>query len=104
MLRRLFIDHPASVGETYGEHLVVASSFGWRMIWAGFACLIHGLVPGLCRTTGSRMIAELHECMVTHRRRTDAETPAHASDSAVAPAHALPATAREPVEPLRRFG
>ena len=32
MFRRLFLDHPASVGESYGEHFRVASSFGWAML------------------------------------------------------------------------
>jgi Family of unknown function (DUF6356) len=69
MFRTLFVEHPESVGETYGEHLGVAFSFGVRMIGAGLACLIHGLVPGLFRTSGSAMIACLHNEMVTNRRR-----------------------------------
>ena len=65
-----FQDHPASVGETYGEHLVVASGFGFRMIGAGLACLVHALLPFLFVKTGSDAIAELHGRMVTNRRRT----------------------------------
>ena len=37
-LKTLFTEHPASVGETYGEHLVMASGFGIRMILGGMAC------------------------------------------------------------------
>jgi hypothetical protein len=65
----LFTTHPASVGETYSEHLATASGFGFRMIGAGFACLMHGLLPWTFKTTGSQAIRELHERMVTHRRR-----------------------------------
>ena len=38
----LFTDHPASVGETYAQHLGSASFFGSRMILAGLACMLHG--------------------------------------------------------------
>ncbi|HEX2886602.1 DUF6356 family protein [Vineibacter terrae] len=64
-----FVDHPASVGESYGQHMGMAFSFGGRMILAGIACLLHGLLPFLFVTTGSAMIRGLHQEMVTHRRR-----------------------------------
>mgnify|MGYP001259487909 FL=1 len=66
---RLFTDHPASVGESYGEHLAMASGFGVRMILGGIACLIHGLLPFLFVRTGSGQIAQLHDTMVANRRR-----------------------------------
>jgi len=64
---RLFTEHPQSVGETYGEHLVMASGFGWRMMVGGFACLLHGLFPFLFVKTGSRIITGLHDRMVANR-------------------------------------
>jgi hypothetical protein len=64
-----FTDHPASVGETYGQHMGVAFGFGGRMIVAGLACVIHGLLPFLFVKTGSATIRALHEDLVTHRRR-----------------------------------
>jgi hypothetical protein len=70
MFRKLFVDHPESVGESYLEHLGMAFGFGLRMIGGGLACLLHGLIPGLCKTSGSKMIACLHDEMVVHRRRT----------------------------------
>ena len=66
---RLFRDHPASVDETYGQHFVAAVGFGLRMIWGGVVCLVHAVIPGVCCTKGSEMICELHERMVTNRRR-----------------------------------
>jgi hypothetical protein len=66
---RLFTDHPASVGETYWQHLGAAAGFGFRMIWGGIVCLVHALIPGAFCTKGSEMICELHERMVTNRRR-----------------------------------
>ena len=44
-----FTSHPASVGETYGEHCVFAFGFGARM-----------MLGGLCVTTGSRTLDELN--------------------------------------------
>ena len=65
----LFTDHPASVGETYGQHLVSASGFGSRMLLAGLACMLHGLLPFLFVRTGSRTIELLHDRMIVNRRR-----------------------------------
>jgi hypothetical protein len=60
MLRRLFIDHPSSVGESYGQHAQFATLTGLRMVSGGLACIIHGLFPFLFIKTGSRCIRELH--------------------------------------------
>ena len=67
--RVLFTEHPASVGESYTEHLAMASGFGLRMILGGLACLVHGLLPFLFLRTGSNAIRALHTRMVTHRDR-----------------------------------
>jgi hypothetical protein len=69
LFRRLFIDHPASVGESYIEHLITASGFGTKMILAGVACVIHGFLPAIFRNRGSDAICVLHERMVLSRIR-----------------------------------
>jgi len=74
-VRRLFTDHPAAVGETYGKHLLRALGFGLRMIAAGMACIIHALVPFLFVSTGSRTVAELNEQMVLKRSVRPASVP-----------------------------
>ena len=66
---RLFTEHPESVGETYGEHLLEAAGFGTRMILGGLACLVHAVLPFLFGHTGSRAIVDLNERMVTKRAR-----------------------------------
>ncbi|WFL76154.1 DUF6356 family protein [Altererythrobacter arenosus] len=76
---KLFSEHPATVGETYFEHLLAAANFGIRMMLAGIACLLHGVFPFLFVKTGSRAVAQLHESMLTKRDRrllatTDAAT------------------------------
>jgi hypothetical protein len=67
--QRLFTSHPASVNENYWQHLTSAAGFGFRMIWGGIVSLVHAVIPGVCCTNGSDMIGELHERMVTNRRR-----------------------------------
>lgn len=65
----IFVEHPATVDETYAEHMGMAFSFGVRMVVAGIACLLHGLVPALFKTTGSQAIRDLHDRMVVNRNR-----------------------------------
>lgn len=69
---RLFTEHPASVGETYSEHLERATRFGLRMVLAGLACLVHAVFPFLFVRTGSTAVDELHEQMTAVRRRSGA--------------------------------
>jgi hypothetical protein len=68
MFKRLFVDHPKSVDESYVEHFGVASRFGLTMIWGGLCALVHAVIPGLCITTGSRTIERLNQIMVIQRR------------------------------------
>ncbi len=65
----IFVEHPATVGESYTEHMGMAFSFGRTMVVAGVACLLHGLVPALFKTTGSEAIRTLHDRMVVNRNR-----------------------------------
>jgi hypothetical protein len=67
-LIRAFTEHPASVGESYTQHLFRALYFGLRMVFAGIACIVHGVLPFLFVRTGSRAIAELNERMLVNRR------------------------------------
>jgi hypothetical protein len=71
-LRRHFTEHPASVGETWGEHCRVALGFSRDLALASGVAAIHALVPSLCRTTASRRICALHERMTTGARAANA--------------------------------
>ena len=64
---RAFVKHPESVGESYGEHFVMAGSFGLRMAFAGLACMVHALLPFLFEHTASRCIHQLHGRMAARR-------------------------------------
>jgi hypothetical protein len=71
MLKNAFIQHPASVGETYGEHLISASSFAARLFVAALACALHALLPFAFERTASQIVLRLHDKMVANRRRQD---------------------------------
>jgi hypothetical protein len=66
-MKKLFTEHPATVGETYSQHFVHAGGFGVRMVFAGMACLVHAVLPFLFVKTGSRAITVLHDRMVINR-------------------------------------
>ncbi|MFO0998576.1 MAG: DUF6356 family protein [Alphaproteobacteria bacterium] len=63
-----FTSHPASVGESYGEHFAYATTVGGRMVLGGLACMIHGLFPFLFTRTGSRTILALHHRIMSGAR------------------------------------
>lgn len=67
MFRRLFLEHPASVGESYLEHASFAARFGWTMFLGSLACFVHALIPALCQSTGSKTVLQLHERLVQAR-------------------------------------
>ena len=64
---RAFTEHPASVGESYSEHLLRAVCFGTRMVFAGMACILHGVLPFMFERTGSSAVTELNERMIRSR-------------------------------------
>jgi hypothetical protein len=79
-LRRLFTQHPASVGESYFQHLCAASGFAGRMFIGAIACFLHALFPFAFEYTGSNCISSLHEQMIAKRRdRAARHTTAHAA-------------------------
>ena len=67
MLKKLFCAHPASVGETYFEHMGQAISFSLALMGAGLACFFHAFLPWCFQRTGRDTIQRLHRRMVTHR-------------------------------------
>ena len=67
-LKNYFTDHPQSVGESYFEHMQQALFFSFRMLLGGLACLSHGFLPFLFKSTGSGTISLLNDRMVINRR------------------------------------
>ncbi len=68
MFKRLFLDHPRSVDESYTQHFGVASRFGVTMIWGGLCALVHAVVPGWCVTTGGDTALKLTRGLIEQRR------------------------------------
>ena len=60
-LFRLMTDHPATVDETYLEHLVFAARFGMVLLAAAGAALVHALLPFLFEKTASGIVHRLYE-------------------------------------------
>ena len=60
LLSRVFIDHPASVEETYFEHLRFAGWFAARLFAAGGAALVHAVIPCLFEKTAGNLIREMY--------------------------------------------
>ena len=69
MLKRLFTEHPESVGESYTEHLGMALSFSAALFAGTVVGLVHAILPFLFVKTGSNIITGLHDRMVTNRDR-----------------------------------
>ena len=70
-IKHKFTEHPASVGETYGQHYVTAMGFSLSLFRAAFVCGVHAVLPFLFQKTGSQCITELHDRMVTNRHRDE---------------------------------
>ncbi len=76
LIRKAFLDHPASVDETYLEHARVSSHYGRELAKASMKAFVHALVPGLCCTSASTTIKSLHsELMVGARGEIHGEVP-----------------------------
>ena len=59
-LAAAFTAHPASVGESYGEHMGFAFRMAGRLALAAGAAAVHAVLPFCFERTASRMIAEMH--------------------------------------------
>lgn len=68
-ISRLFTDHPASVDETYFQHMAFAGKFALMLFTAAFAAMIHAILPFLFEKTASTIVGELYA--KTHKRGTE---------------------------------
>jgi len=60
VLSRVFLDHPASVEESYFEHLMFAGRFAGTLFLAAMAALVHALIPSLFEKTASNLIRRMY--------------------------------------------
>src|SRR5829696_9107361 len=91
-IKGLFTSHPASVGETYGEHMRVALSFAGPLAKAAGAALVHAFLPFLFTTTASLTVKRLYDRM-TRRCAVCPKAALHRPDLVAArkPASSVPA-------------
>jgi hypothetical protein len=80
-----FTAHPATVGETYGQHFAAAMGFSLGLMKASLCCALHAVFPFLCERSGSRCIEQLHERMVQKRSRIAGRVSQRSSETAVIP-------------------
>lgn len=66
MIAKMFLTHPRSVDETYGEHALFAGRFAGRLALATLAAAVHAILPFLFEKTASRIVADLYDR--THNR------------------------------------
>ena len=71
-MRNPFTAHPNDVGECYLEHGLFACRYGAKMTLGGVAAFIHGLMPFLFQTTGSRITRELSATLEASGARAQA--------------------------------
>ncbi len=57
--KHLFADHPREVGEGYFQHMAHAMGFGFRLARLSATAMLHGVVPGVCKTTVSDEIKSM---------------------------------------------
>ncbi|MFK7764069.1 MAG: DUF6356 family protein [Roseobacter sp.] len=66
MIQRIFLSHPATVDETFLQHMAFALRFSGLLFAAAGAALIHAIIPCLFEKTASKIVARLYER--THNR------------------------------------
>jgi hypothetical protein len=72
-MRHLFTDHPAEVGESYGQHFCVASYYAFWLFYAAGCALVHAFLPFLFCRTASTVVKTLHADLI--RRSTSSARP-----------------------------
>lgn len=70
-LTRKFTEHPATVGETYGQHFFASTGFGLALLRAAFYCGVHAILPFVFEKAGSESITRIYDRMVAERGRRE---------------------------------
>ena len=72
-MRRLFLDHPRSLGMSWASHGIGALKIGVELMGAGAACIVHAVVPGWFTQTAGKTVERMHDHMA--RRKAGAANP-----------------------------
>jgi len=60
-LRRLFTEHPHSLGMSWGSHGLGAAKISAELIGAGCAAMVHAIVPGWFTETAGRTVTRIYD-------------------------------------------
>ncbi len=60
-IRKLFVQHPHSLGMTWKEHGVGAVKIGAELIGAGCAAMVHAAVPGWFTETAGKTVTRIYD-------------------------------------------
>ncbi len=66
-IKRKFLEHPESVGETYFQHLRFALGVSFRAAFAAAACFVHAFFPFICVDTASKELEKINEHLKNRR-------------------------------------
>jgi len=69
---RLFLEHPRSLDMSWAGHGAGAVKVGLQLIGAGFAALIHAVVPGIFGETASTTVIRMHDHIQKLNAKRDA--------------------------------
>jgi len=60
MISKVFFDHPATVEESYFEHMAFAGGFAFNLFLAAAAALVHAIIPCLLEKTAGNLIRKMY--------------------------------------------
>lgn len=67
LVRRLFVDHPQSLGMGWADHGIGAVKIGGELLGAGIAAIIHAAVPGWFTETAGRTVTRIYDHIQARR-------------------------------------
>ena len=71
--RRMFVNHPRSLGMSWVGHGIGAMKIGGELLGAGLACIVHAIVPGLFTQTAGKTVTRMYDHMAS--RKAGASSP-----------------------------
>lgn len=67
LMRRLFTDHPRSLGMSWASHGAGAVKIGAELIGAGLAAMVHAAVPGWFTQTAGKTVTRIYDHIQSRR-------------------------------------
>ena len=73
IVRRLFTEHPHSLGMTWAEHGAGAMKISAELMGASLAALVHAAVPGWFTQTAGKTVTRIYDHI--QQRKSGSENP-----------------------------